>query len=209
MSFNDLTINEYTDKLASKAPVPGGGGASALCGAVGAALASMVCNLTIGKKKFAEFEGELNEILNETQRLQAELLRLSDEDAKVFEPLAKAYSLPKETQEEIEFKAQVMEKVLHNATIVPLNIMRANAQVIRLHYRLKDISSMLVISDVGCGAMAAKSALLSASLNVFINTKAMANREEAEKFNKEANELIAECSQKADETFEFVKNKLR
>lgn len=209
MSFNDLNIREYIEKLASKEPVPGGGGASAVCGALGAALASMVCNLTIGKKKFAEYEGELTAILNDAQRLSAELLRLSDEDARVFEPLAKAYSLPKNTPEEIEHRDKVMEQVLLEAAEVPLNIMRVIAEVIKLHHRLKDISSMLAISDVGCGIIMAKSALYAASLNVFINTKAMKNKETADKLNAETDALLREYSSMADEAFEFVNNKLR
>ncbi len=209
MSFSDLNIREYIEKLASKEPVPGGGGASAVCGALGAALASMVCNLTIGKKKFAEYEGELTAILNDAQRLSAELLHLSDEDARVFEPLAKAYSLPKNTPEEIEHRDKVMEQVLLEAAEVPLNIMRVIAEVIKLHHRLKDISSMLAISDVGCGIIMAKSALYAASLNVFINTKAMKNKETAEKLNAETDALLREYSSMADEAFEFVNNKLR
>jgi formiminotetrahydrofolate cyclodeaminase len=127
----------------------------------------------------------------------------------VFEPLAKAYSLPKNTPEEIEHRDKVMEQVLLEAAEVPLNIMRVIAEVIKLHHRLKDISSMLAISDVGCGIIMAKSALYAASLNVFINTKAMKNKETAEKLNAETDALLREYSSMADEAFEFVNNKLR
>ena len=154
MSFNDLNIREYIEKLASKEPVPGGGGASAVCGALGAALASMVCNLTIGKKKFAEYEGELTAILNDAQRLSAELLHLSDEDARV-RAIGKGVFASK-TLPRNEHRDKVMEQVLLEAAEVPLNIMRVIAEVIKLHHRLKDISSMLAISDVGCGIIMAK-----------------------------------------------------
>ena len=115
MSFLNQDIQAFTDVLASKASVPGGGGASALVGAVGTALGSMVGALTVGKKKYADVEAEIIELMKKADVVRAELLKQIDEDARVFEPLSKAYGLPKETEEEKAHKAKVMEACLHEA----------------------------------------------------------------------------------------------
>ena len=122
----------FTEKAASKDPVPGGGGVSALAGSLGASLAEMVTNLTIGKKKFLDYTEELTAIKDEADTLRKDLLQCIDEDAEAFEPLAKAYALPKDS----EGYAEKMESCLHEAAQPPRHIMKLCARVIELDERL-------------------------------------------------------------------------
>ena len=123
---------DFLEVLSSAAPVPGGGGASAAVGAFSSALGMMVANLTIGKKKYADVEEEIIEVKEQLQNLQKELVDLTDKDAEAFEPLSKAYGLPKDTPEQKEEKERVMEKALYEASIVPLQIMKTVAKVMEL-----------------------------------------------------------------------------
>ena len=206
--FTKKTAEEFVEVLASKEPVPGGGGASALVGAVGCALGNMVGSLTVGKKKYADVEADVIALKEKADKLQTELLALVDEDAKAFEPLAKAYGMPKETEEEKAEKAKVMEAALKTACGVPLEIMKKCCEAIELIEEFAAKGSRLALSDAGVGAAFCKAALYGASLNVFINTKAMADRECAEKLNKEANDMMAVYGKRADEVFDKVKGSL-
>lgn len=205
MSFLNTSITEFTEVLSSKASVPGGGGASALVGAVGVSLGTMVGNLTVGKKKYADVEDQVKEEMAKAEELRLELLRLVDADAEVFEPLAKAYSIPKEQPD----RDEIMDEALKLACSVPMDIMRALARVIDMHERMGEMGSALAISDVGVGVICAKAALKGASLNVFINTKSMKDRAYAEEIEKEADELLDTYCAKADEVYEKVVGRLR
>ncbi len=202
--MKDLSIEQFLDDLFSKKPIPGGGGASALVAAVGIALGGMVGNLTLGKKKYADVQDEIEEILKAAEKLQHELEDLIQKDAENFEPLAKAYGLPKSTPEEKAYKEKVLEEALYQACQVPLEIMRKCVESIDLHARLEKIGNKLAISDVGVGVVFLKAALEGASLNVFINTKMMKNDAVRTKINEEAYQLIEEGRQKADEIFQRV-----
>ena len=180
---------DFLDVLSSKEPTPGGGGASAAVGAFAAARGMMVTNLTVGKKKYADVEEEIAQISCQLEELRDKLVLLTDRDAEVFEPLAKAYSLPKETKEEKERKEEVMESALCDASIVPLEIMKTVFKVIELLQVLEEKGSKMAVSDVGVAVLFARAALEGASLNIYINTKLMKNRERAEKLNSEADGL--------------------
>lgn len=203
----DLTCREFIDILASSAPAPGGGGAASFVGAIGMALGNMVGSLTVGKKKYADVEADIIELKSKADALQEKLLDLVAADAEAFEPLSKAYGLPKETEEEKAHKAEVMEKCLHDACEVPLNIMRACCDAIDLHEQFAAKGSAIAISDVGCGVICCKAALQAASLNVFINTKSMADREYADKCNAEARDMMDEYLPKADDIFVGVEKR--
>ena len=205
MSFADMSANSFTEVLASSAPVPGGGGASALVGSVGAALASMVGNLTTGKKKYAEFESDIQRILTRSAELRQKLLPLIDEDAKCFEPLSKAYGLAKDDPS----RDEVMENALRFACTAPLEIMKTVAQVIELHAELAVKGSTLMISDVGVGVMCCKTALMGASLSVLINVRLMKDRNYAEALKAEADALLLKYCELADKTYEAVFKKLK
>ncbi|MCI8625307.1 MAG: cyclodeaminase/cyclohydrolase family protein [Lachnospiraceae bacterium] len=206
--MQETTLLQFIKALSSKAPVPGGGGASALAGAIGTALASMVGNLTSGKKKYAEYQPDIERILEEAERLTTKLLQLIEEDAAVFEPLSKAYGLPKGTPEELAHKEEVMEGALYEASLVPLRIMETAVEAIRLQEELSVKGSVLAISDVGVGAKLLEAALQGASLNVYINTKLMKNREQAEELNQRAEALIQEGAERSQQVFEVVKSRL-
>lgn len=200
MSFSELPLLSFTEALASEAPVPGGGGASALVGAVGASLASMVGNLTSGKKKYAEFEADIQRILKEAAELRLRLLSLIDEDARCFEPLSRAYGLPKDEPR----REEKMEAALREACTAPLSIMKALAETISLHAELSEKGSRLMITDVGAGVVFCKSALMGASLNIFINARMMKDRSYAEALQAETEGLIAQYGALADQTYEKV-----
>lgn len=209
MDFTKYTCEEFVDVLSTKAPVPGGGGASALVGALGCALGNMVGSLTVGKKKYADVEKDIIALKEKADVLQKELLRLVEEDAKVFEPLSKAYSMPKETEEEKAEKARVMAVVLKDACSVPMEIMRKCCEAVELIEEFAAKGSVIALSDAGVGAAFCKAALLGASLNVFINTKSMMDREYAESLNLEAERMIEEYSVRADNVFNSVKERLK
>ena len=132
-----------------------------------------------------------------------------EEDAKVFEPLSKAYGMPKETEEEKAEKARVMELALKEACSVPMEIMRKCCEAIDIIEEFAAKGSLIALSDAGVGAAFCRAALLGASLNVFINTKSMTNREYAESLNKEANEMISTYSAKAEAVFNNVNERLK
>ena len=209
MGFSTVPCNEFVDVLGSKAPVPGGGGASALVGAVGTALGNMVGALTVGKKKYADVEEEMKELMAKATTLQDELLHLIERDAEVFEPLSKAYGMPRETEEEKAEKARVMEIVLKDACSVPMEIMEKCCEAIDLIVEFAAKGSALAISDAGVGAAFCKAALEGASLNVYINTKSMKNWEYAEELNKKCDEMLAVYTVKADEIFQNVLGRLK
>jgi len=165
------SIEAFLVDLSTSAPVPGGGGASGCGAAIGMALGSMVANLTTGKKKYAEYQAEIDEILVKAEKIRAELLEFMDKDAEAFEPLSKAYGLPKNTPEEIEERDRIMEAALVVASEAPLALMDKIMEAMKLMDRMAVIGSRLAISDVGVGIQMLSAALEGASLNVFINTK--------------------------------------
>ena len=209
MGFSTVPCNEFLEVLASKAPVPGGGGASALVGAIGTALGNMVGSLTVGKKKYADVEEEMYELKGKADALQKELLHLIERDAEVFEPLSKAYGMPRNTEEEKAEKARVMEIVLKDACSVPMEIMERCCEAIDLIEVFAEKGSTLAISDAGVGATFCKAALEGASLNVFINTKSMKNREYAEELNAKCDAMLEKYTKIADEVFNSVLGRLK
>lgn len=205
----ELSCEGFVEALSSKAPAPGGGGAAALVGAIGAGLGDMVGGFTVGKPKYADVEPQLVELMLDADDLQAHLLTLVEADAQAFVPLSAAYGLPSATDEEKAHKAQVLEACLRDATAVPLDTMRACARAIELCKRFAALGSPLVISDAGCGVTLCKAALQAASLNVFVNTRLMADRVHAEACNAQARELLDEYLPMADAVFSQVEEHLR
>ena len=201
VDFTQNSCREFVDVLASNAPVPGGGGAAALVGAIGTALGNMVGSLTVGKKKYAAVEAEIIALKAKCDALQKDLLDQVPADAEGFEPLAKAYGIPKDDPNR--------DKVLEEATIVackvPMKIMELCCESIEAISVFAEKGSRLAVSDAGCGAVCCKAALQSASLNVFINTKSLKNRELAEELNAKANGMLDKYCALADEIFASVR----
>ena len=204
----ELPCGNFINVLASKAPVPGGGGAAAFGGALGVALSNMVGNLTIGKKKYAAVEGEIKELVAKGETVINALMDLIDQDAAVFEPLAKAYGLPKETPEQIKYKDEVIEKCCKEACTVPMEIMRKAYEGILVHKRMGEIGTLIAISDVGCGVTFLKAALIAAKLNVLINFNFIKDEVYIAKNRAEMEELCSDGCRIADETLQLVLNKI-
>ncbi|GAB6097682.1 cyclodeaminase/cyclohydrolase family protein [Desulfatiferula olefinivorans] len=208
MSMIVKSCKEFVDVLASKAPVPGGGGAAALGGSIGMALSNMVGNLTVGKKKYADVEDEVKSLIAKGEQVIADLNLLVDKDAEEFEPLSKAYGLPKDTPEQVKFKEETLEKCSKNACGVPLEIMRKAYEGIKIHQRMGDIGTLIAISDVGCGVAFLKAALIAARLNVIINLNTIKDKAFVDTVTEEMNRLLSEGSTIADETLNGVLEKL-
>lgn len=207
MEFYKKSCEEFVEVLASKAAVPGGGGASSLVGAIGMALGNMVGSLTVGKKKYADVEADIIELKKKADLLTADFLRLIEEDAKMFEPLSKAYGMPKETEEEKAEKARVMESCLKDACSVPVQIMEKCCEAIELHKEFAQKGTAIAISDVGVGVACCRAALLGASLNVFINTKSMTDSAYAKEMNEKAEAMIDQYVKMADDIFADVRKR--
>ena len=198
------TIEEFLGELSSKAPVPGGGGASAIGGAIGNGLGQMVANLTIGKKKYAEYEEELKELLERMKELQRGFTDLADRDGEVFAPLAAAYRLPYETDLEKQYKDQVMEASLLAASLIPMQIMETCMEMLAILSVLAEKGSRMAISDVGVGVQFIRASLTGAAMNVFINTGSMKNRDEAERLNERAQLMIDRGTEAADGIYDKI-----
>lgn len=207
--MTDMNMNEFLEVLSSSAPIPGGGGACGYVAAVGMSLGSMVANLTTGKKKYAEYQEEIEKIITEAKTITKELAECMDKDAVSFEPLSKAYGLPKNTDEEIAYREEVMEKALVTASEAPLLMMETIYKALKVLERLAVIGSRIAISDVGVGVQMCKAAVNGASLNVYINTKMMKNTDIAEEMNTRADELVIMSNELADRTYEEVMEVIR
>ena len=203
------TIQEFLDVLSSKQPVPGGGGASALAGALGIALGLMVGNLTVGKKKYADVENDVQEWMRQLQGLLEEMTCLADRDAEVFAPLAAAYSLPSGTEEEKAYKEAVMEKNLLAASLVPMEIMEKAVKILEILSELEEKGSVMAVSDVGVAVQFARTALTGGVMNIYINTKSMKNSQKAEELNQKAEQLLKEGVEQADRIYEKVLRRLK
>ncbi len=205
MKMIDKTVTAFTEELASPAPVPGGGGASALAGAIGISLGDMVGELTTGKKKYADVEEDIRSLMERAQALRVRLLEFVDGDAEAFAPLAKAYSIPRDDPD----RDTVMESALRTACSVPMDILRACAEAVDIIEEFAAKGSRLAVSDAGCGAILCKAAMQAASLNIYINTKSMKDRACARALEAEADGLLARYTLKADEIYTSVLNGIR
>lgn len=208
MDYIGMPCIDFVNRLCSKDPTPGGGGACALAGSLGIALGNMVGSLTLGKPKYADVEEDIVQLMDRASKLQTELLVMVEKDAMAFEPLANAYSLPDDTDEEKKIKEGVMEEALKVAVEVPLDIMKKSAQAIEVLEEFGKKGSKMAISDVGVGVSMAMAAIEGAALNVFINTKVIRDREVAKGFNEAAHDIMERYMPRGKALYEAVKNEL-
>lgn len=199
----------FIDELASAAPTPGGGGAASYVGAVASALASMVGNLTVGKKTYAAVEDDVRARLDALEHLRDKLLALIESDAQAFEPLAASYRMPKATPEEAAAKQAALQLALGPACDVPLIIMRTCAEVIDHADFLARNGSKLAVSDAGAAAVLARAAVVAASMNVYINAASMDDEARADRYRAEADRLIAEANERADGILAYTMDAIR
>lgn len=207
--FVDMRMDEFLKELSSGEAVPGGGGACGYVAAVGMGLGTMVANLTSGKKKYAQYQEEIEGLIDETKRVCGELAECMDKDAESFKPLAAAYGMPKSTPEEVARKEEVMEKALVTACEAPLEMMEKILGAMKLLDRLSVIGSRIAISDVGVGVKMCEAAMNGASLNVYINTKSMKDTARARRMNELADALVEEAGKLAEVTYGRVMNEIR
>ena len=184
--LTDRSCSEFASVLAAKESVPGGGGAAALVGALGVALCSMVGNFTAGKERFADVEDDIQRMLSEAETVRERLIELVEEDAEAFYPLSKAYAIPRDDPR----RAEVLEEATKNACGAPLEMMRQICHAIELLEEMGAKGSRMLYSDIGCGALMCRAALEAASLNVFVNTKTLADRDFAKKAEEECDEML-------------------
>ncbi len=203
--YAGASCKEFAAALASKAPVPGGGGASAMVGALGVALCEMVGNLTRGRKKYAAVEADVCAMLDKAERLRARLLALIEQDARAFEPLAAAYSIPKDDPA----RGATMERASLDACKAPLDMMRCCAQAIELLDEMRQKGNTGLLSDVGCGALFCKAALAGASMNIYINLRSIENAETAAALKSETDGLLETYGALADKIGEAVFERLK
>lgn len=201
--FVKYSLEEFVDALASKAAVPGGGGASALAASLGIALGNMVGEFTVGKKKYADAEEELRACMVKAKELSRKFLNCIERDAAAFEPLSKAYAIPKDDKN----RDIVMENCLRDAAKVPMEILHLVCEAIKLEERFAVLGSVMIQSDAAVGASILRSSLLGAAVNVKINTKSMKDREYADSVNKEVDALVEEYLPLADSIFEHIYHK--
>ena len=200
MELIDGSVTRFTELLASPAPVPGGGGACALVGAVGIALGDMVGELTVGKKKYADVEADLRALMARAQDLRRRLLACVEKDAVAFEPLSRAYAIPKDDPG----RDAVMEKCLHDAAATPLEIFDLVCEAIEIERDFAQKGSKLVISDAATGVSFCRAALEGAAVNVKVNTRLLKDRAYADAVDEHVDEGLARYRKMADEVFDSV-----
>ncbi len=204
MDLIHSSLAEFTESLASKAPVPGGGGASALVAAVGIALGDMVGEFTVGKKRYADVEEEVRALMEKAQALRERFLDCIEKDAAAFEPLSRAYAIPKDAPE----RESVMEECLKAAAAPPFEILSLCGEALDLLKAFAEKGSVIVISDAACGSAFCRSAMQGAAVNVRINTKSMRDRAYAEALDARVGELLAHYLPLAQEIYDNVTERI-
>jgi len=202
------SVEKFLDDLASGAPTPGGGSAAAIMGAMGAALVSMVCNVTIGKKGYEAAEPEMRAVLGESENVRRRLTAMVAGDVAAFDSLMAAYKLPKAGDEDKTRRAAAIQAALRRATEAPLDCARACAEVIALARRASEAGYLNVISDGGVGVLAGFTGLRSAALNVYINAPALKDRAFASQATAELEKLLEFSAAESEAVYTLVRGKL-
>jgi formiminotetrahydrofolate cyclodeaminase len=203
----DNGIELFLDDLASRQPTLSGGSAAAVIGAIGAALVSMVCNLTIGKTQYHEFEEELESVLTKAEELRRDLTKMIVEDVQAFDAVMRAYGMPRLTKDETATRAQAIQTA-QTATLVPMRCCRACREVITFGTVVAEKGNRNVVSDAGVAVVAGYAALRSAALNVFSNARAIMDRTFAEEQLAELEQLLSEAATATEASYQVVKEKL-
>jgi formiminotetrahydrofolate cyclodeaminase len=210
VKLTDKPVTNFLDELASSAPAPGGGSVAAVSGALGAALVSMVCNLTLGKKAYADVQDDISDLLAQSEALRQELTDLLEDDVAAYTGYSKAAKMPRDTDEEKAERAKVMEEALKVATDVPLRIAETAAKVMDLCMPAAEKGNKWAVSDAGVAVLMAEAALRSAALNVLINLGSFALKDEEFKANRRAKleSLLEGKGVMRDEIYDYVVSRL-
>jgi formiminotetrahydrofolate cyclodeaminase len=208
MSLLEKPVTTFMDELASNAPAPGGGSVAALSGAMGAALVSMVCNLTIGKKKYAEVEEDIQGILGQSEELRLQLQGLVADDIEVYTNVIAAYRLPRGTEEEKAARTAAIQEALKKAEAVPMRVAEACVEVMDLCRPAGDKGNINAVSDAGVAVLMAEAGLRSAALNVLINLGAIRDEAFVAAERAKLDALLAGKGAMRDDVYDFVVGKL-
>ena len=204
MKLAELKTAEFVDLLASDAPAPGGGSAAALEGALGAALTAMVCGLTVGKKKYAEFQELAEEAQKKATDLKARFVDVMDRDTEAFNVVSAAFGMPKATDEEKAARSAAIQKGLEGCTKTPFEMMELAAETLELTASILGKSNDSAASDLGVSALSLRAAIQGAWLNVLINIGSLKNKELAEDYRKKGEALLAKALPLADQIYDTV-----
>jgi formiminotetrahydrofolate cyclodeaminase len=206
--LTEKPVNTFLDELASSAPAPGGGSAAALGAAIGAALVSMVANLTVGKKKYADVQDDIQRILNRSESLREKCVTLLERDVAAYTEVSKAYKMPRETDEEKQLRGAAIQKALKGATAVPMELAETCVEILNLCPESAEKGNVLAVSDVGVGALMAEAALRAAALNVWINLGSINDQAFVQQEGARLDTLLEGKAELKDEIFANVKARL-
>jgi len=204
----DKKVSNFLNELASNSPTPGGGSVAALAGALGAALISMVGNLTVGKKKYEDVEEDIKKILSSSEKLRYELSQLIEEDVKVFNNFMATYKMPKETEDEKKIRTEKMQEALIKAAKVPLKVAYKCLDILSLSKEVAEKGNINVVSDAGVAVLMAEAALESAILNVKINLKMIKDEKTKEELSSSIQELLLKEKGQKEKVLEIVEKKI-
>lgn len=203
--FAHMPCDQFAKELASKSSVPGGGGASAYVGALGVALAQMVCQFTIGKERYADVEGDIVHINAQAEEMRKRLVELVDEDASSFEPLSEAYAIPKDDPT----RTECLEEATKGAIRCPMEVMRLSCKAIELLEEVQVKGSIMLLSDVGCGATFCRAALEAGAMNVLVNTSALHRSPFAQEIERECTAMLTEYVPRANAVVLSIENSFK
>ena len=204
MKLVEMTVSQFADVMASDAPAPGGGSASALNGAIGAGLAAMVCALTVGKKKYVEFEGLAKETEGKALALKDKFVAIIDTETEAFNAVSAVFTMPKDTDEQKAARKAAMLEALKGCTISPYQMMELAAEALELVSTLVGKSNATAASDLGCAALNLKSAIQGAWLNVCININGMADQAFADEYRAKGQALLDKALPMADAAYQAI-----
>ena len=204
MKLAELKTAEFVDLLASDAPAPGGGSAAALEGALGAALTAMVCSLTVGKKKYAEFEETAKAAQAKAIDLKARFVDVMDRDTEAFNVVSAAFGMPKATDEEKAARSAAIQKGLEGCTKTPFEMMELAVETLELTASVLGKTNDSAASDLGVSALSLRAAIQGAWLNVLINIGSLKNKELGEDYRKKGEALLARALPLADQIYDAV-----
>jgi formiminotetrahydrofolate cyclodeaminase len=206
--LTDNQVDQFLDALASSAPAPGGGSVAALAGALGAALVSMVCNLTVGKKRYADVQDDIAALLVQSEALRHKLTDLLEADVQAFTGVSTAYRMPRSTDEEKMARSEAIQQALKGATVVPMEVAEACVQVLDLCTPAAEKGNVNAVSDAGVAALMAEAALRSAALNVIININAIKDESFSGQMREKLNALLSGKPELKDQIYDLVVEKL-
>ena len=204
MKLVEMTVSQFADVMASDAPAPGGGSASALNGAIGAGLAAMVCALTVGKKKYVEFEGLAKETEGKALALKDKFVAIIDTDTEAFNAVSAVFTMPKDTDEQKAARKAAMLEALKGCTISPYQMMELAAEALELVSSLVGKSNATAASDLGCAALNLKSCIQGAWLNVCININGMADQAFADEYRAKGQAILDKALPMADAAYQAI-----